>query len=137
MEALSRGARKAVMVEKSGVCLRAIEKNIERLGFKDRALALKADVLSGLVWLMHYCDYEGYDIVFVGAPYRNEENLPVEYSSPTINIIFRDNIMPKSGVIVCQHHKKEKIALGKEGRICKTCFFGDTVVDFIRSRNEK
>src|SRR5512137_1863258 len=54
LEALSRGAVKVVFVEKEGICLKTIEKNIAALGFTERAKALKADVLSGLKWLEHF-----------------------------------------------------------------------------------
>jgi 16S rRNA (guanine(966)-N(2))-methyltransferase RsmD len=132
LEALSRGASKAVFVEKDGVCIKTIEKNIAALGFGDRAKVLKADVLSGLKWLEHFSDYKGYDIVFMGPPYRTEENLPLFYSMRTLELLAEAGIANPGAVIAVQHHKKEEVSAppGLQHTRCEK--YGDTNVDFFR-----
>lgn len=46
IEALSRGAAWATMVDRSGACVEAIRRNVEKLRFADRAVALCADALA-------------------------------------------------------------------------------------------
>ncbi len=132
LEALSRGAASVVFVEKAGLCVKIIEKNVESLGFKEQAKVLRADVLSGLKWLEHYANYEGYDIIFLSPPYRDEENLPLSYTSKTLALIAEGGIMGPKCLIVAQHHKREKIEIppGLEGTRQEK--YGDTLVDFVR-----
>jgi len=132
LEALSRGAAKAVFVEKDGLCMKVIEKNIVQLGFAEKAKALKADVLSGLKWLEHFADYKGYDIVFMGPPYRTEENLPLSYSYETLKLLADAGIANPGCVIVCQHHKKEDVPTPEGLEHTRREKYGDTTVDFYR-----
>jgi 16S rRNA (guanine(966)-N(2))-methyltransferase RsmD len=133
LEALSRGAAKVVFVEKDGQCMKVIEKNIAALGFGEKAKALKADVLSGLKWLEHYSDYKGYDIVFMGPPYRTEENLPLFYSVETLTLLAEANIAAPNATIVVQHHRKEPVTPVPPGLVhVRKEKYGDTDVDFFR-----
>ena len=134
LEALSRGASSVVFVEKAGLCVKIIEKNVESLGFKEQAKVLRADVLSGLKWLEHYANYEGYDIIFLSPPYRDTENLPLSYTSKTLALIAEGGIMGPDCLIVAQHHKREKIEIppGLEGTRQEK--YGDTLVDFVRKK---
>ena len=111
LEAMSRGAAKTVFVERDGLCMKVIEKNIAALGFSDQAKALKGDVLSGLKWLEHFADYKGYDIVFMGPPYRTEENLPLFYSMKTLEMLAAAGITSPGARVIVQHHKKKKFPL--------------------------
>jgi 16S rRNA (guanine966-N2)-methyltransferase len=132
LEALSRGAGKVVVVEKDGVCMKTIERNIAHLGFGDKAKALKADVLSGLKWLEHFADYKGYDIIFMGPPYRTAENLPLAYSVKTLELLVEAGIANPGAVIAVQHHKKEAVSAPKGLEHTRREKYGDTDVDFFR-----
>ncbi len=48
LEAISRGAGKCVFVERAAVCLATIKKNVEHLGFEDRAVVRRADLAKGV-----------------------------------------------------------------------------------------
>ena len=132
LEALSRGASKVVFVEKEGICVKTIEKNIAALGFTEKAKVLKADVLSGLKWLEHYSDYKGYDIVFMGPPYRTSENLPLFYSVETLTLLSEAKIVTPTALIVVQHHKKEVLTPVPGLEHVRNERYGDTDVDFFR-----
>lgn len=132
LEALSRGASKVVFVEKEGICVKTIEKNVESLGFTEKAKVLKADVLSGLKWLEHFSDYKGYDIVFMGPPYRTEENLPLSYSAETLRLLVEGGIAAPKALIVVQHHKKEDVPTPDGLEHVRREKYGDTDVDFYR-----
>jgi len=67
IEALSRGAERAVLVDHD---TRPALGNVERLGLRERAELVRADVAR---WLQANSDPQGggaFDLVFVDAPYR-------------------------------------------------------------------
>ncbi len=132
LEALSRGASKVVFVEKEGVCVKTIEKNLAHLGFSGRGKVLKADVLAGLKWLEHFADYQGYDLVFMGPPYRTAENLPLAYSVKTLELLAEAGIAKPSAVIAVQHHKKEEVPAPVGLEHVRREKYGDTFVDFFK-----
>jgi 16S rRNA (guanine966-N2)-methyltransferase len=132
LEALSRGASKVVFVEKEGICVKTIEKNLASLGFAEKGKVLKADVLSGLKWLEHFSDYKGYDLVFMGPPYRTSENLPLFYSMETLTMAAEAGIVTPTGMIVVQHHKKEVLSAVPGLEHVRHERYGDTDLDFFR-----
>ena len=132
LEALSRGAAKVVFVEKEGLCVKTIERNLEHLGFSEKGKVLKADVLSGLKWLEHFSDYKGYDLIFMGPPYRTSENLPLAYSVRTLELLAEAGIADPAAVIAVQHHKKEEVAAPAGLEHTRREKYGDTYVDFFR-----
>ena len=67
IEALSRGAARAVLVDRD---TRPALGNIERLGLRDRAEMVRADVGHWLGAVPTDPDAPRFDLVFVDAPYR-------------------------------------------------------------------
>jgi 16S rRNA (guanine966-N2)-methyltransferase len=68
LEALSRGAETAVFVESDSVAVKAIERNLEKLGLEGRIV--RADVRRHVSR-----ESERYDVVFVDPPYEMVESL--------------------------------------------------------------
>lgn len=64
-EALSRGASKAVCVEKNSKVVQLIKKNILRLNVEDAIQIFQEDVLHFLA----HSPEEGYDLIFIDPPY--------------------------------------------------------------------
>ncbi|HVV38461.1 MAG TPA: RsmD family RNA methyltransferase [Acidimicrobiales bacterium] len=62
IEALSRGAARAIFVDNAPASLRAIEENLEALGFADRSTIVRADAST-------YRPASPVDIAFVDPPY--------------------------------------------------------------------
>ncbi len=67
IEALSRGAKRAVFVDSAPVAVRLIKKNLSRLGLDDRAAVLQMDALRAIGALCR--KGERFDIVFLDPPY--------------------------------------------------------------------
>ena len=65
LEALSRGASHARLVERDPAALAVIERNIADLGESDRAEVLRGDALLSSSW-----GEEPWDVVFFDPPYR-------------------------------------------------------------------
>ena len=131
MEALSRGALKTVSAEKEIACLKAIKKNAEHLGFNDKATILKADLLKPLAWLSAYSEGGGYDIIFMGPPYRDIKNTPLFFTGPVLNQIAESKLLAPKGLIVAQHHKKETFTVPETLQIVREEKYGDTTVHFL------
>ena len=132
MEALSRGALKTVSAEKEIACLKAIKRNAEHLGFSDRATILKADLLKPIAWLKAYAEGDGYDIIFMGPPYRDIKNTPLFFTEPVLKQIAEAKLLASNGLIVAQHHKKETFALPENLQIVREEKYGDTTVHFLK-----
>ena len=75
IEALSRGARCAVLVENSGKAVRCIRENLERTHLADQARLLQQDAVAALQTLEG--EYSHFDIVFMDPPYRKELEMAV------------------------------------------------------------
>ena len=70
LEALSRGAKRAVMIEKDTEALKYIIENVNSLGYEDRCRAYKNDVLRAVEILGR--KGEKFDIIFMDPPYKEE-----------------------------------------------------------------
>lgn len=67
IEALSRGAREAVFIEKDKEALNCINKNIATTHFEEKAVVIASDVFSGLY---NITSKEPFDIIFMDPPYN-------------------------------------------------------------------
>lgn len=136
LEALSRGAGKVVFVEKERMCLRVIEKNLDRLGFRDRACVLKGDVLSGVEWLEHYSrleDGQGYDLIFMGPPYTGADKRRLDFTSRVLELVSASGILAESGWVAAQHHVKEQVKNPNGLEFFRRSKYGDTFISFFKN----
>ena len=72
IEALSRGAASAVMVEASAPAVATLRRNLEALGLTDRVRVVRHDVMAALEQLA--AGAERFDLVFVDAPYAADRS---------------------------------------------------------------
>ena len=85
IEALSRGAKLAVMIENNPKALECIRENLARTKLEDRVLVMGNDVITSLRRLEGH-NYR-FDVVFMDPPYNHGwEKLVLEYlsSSPMV-----------------------------------------------------
>jgi 16S rRNA (guanine(966)-N(2))-methyltransferase RsmD len=125
IEALSRGAQRAVFVEASPQSLKFIHENLRMLGWEKRAIVHRADVVSGLLWLR-----DSFDIIFLGPPYKDEKKQALMLTSPTLRHIVAAGILKPGGWIVGQHHIKEPVVTPPQLTLFREEKYGDTVVSF-------
>lgn len=133
LEALSRGALLAVMVDREPACIKNIHRNLAHLGFEDRAQVLKGDVLKPLDWLLAYSDNEGYDIIFMGPPYRDINNKMLSFSEPSLKNVAEARLLAPNGILVIQTHKTEVFNIPATLTVFRTEKYGDTLVRFLRA----
>lgn len=96
IEALSRGAESAVIVDNSANSLKAVRSNIEACGFSDKARVIQSDYAS-------FCamSRDTFDIVFLDPPY-NEGLL-----MPALKSVLP--LVSDYGIIVCEHPMDVKL----------------------------
>ena len=136
LEALSRGAAKTVMVDREPACIKNIHRNLLHLGFEDRAKVLRGDVLKPLDWLLAYSNNEGYDIIFMGPPYRDLNNKMLAFSEPALKNVADATLLAKNGIVILQTHKTEEFAVPEQLEIYRVEKYGDTLVHFLRHKAE-
>jgi 16S rRNA (guanine966-N2)-methyltransferase len=68
LEAISRGAKRCVFVERAAVCLATIKKNVDKLGFAARATIRRADLARGLGGLLA-AGLAPFDLVLMDPPF--------------------------------------------------------------------
>lgn len=136
LEALSRGAAKAVLVDIEPACVKVIKRNLTHLGFEDKATVIKGDILKGLHWTRAYAE-EGYDIIFMGPPYRDINEKMLSLSTPALAQVAANELLAKDGYIVLQHHATEKFTTPDAFEVYREEKYGDTLVHFLRYKREK
>ncbi len=96
IEALSRGAKKAVFVDLNRDSVRVINDNLTHCQLKDKATVFNGDGLS-----YAKTSREKFDIIFIDPPYRN--GLALKALSLAVNVIN------EGGIIVCETDIKEEL----------------------------
>ena len=127
LEALSRGARLAIFVEKERKAVAAIRANIEALSFADRAEVYSLDVSSALKILQK--NSAKFDIIFLGAPYGSPDLLKA------LTYLGEFNLLKQNGILIAEHRYKSNLEdrIGALIRIREERY-GDTIFTFYKSR---
>lgn len=104
IEALSRGAASAVLVDRDRAAAAVIARNIEALGLDDRAAVLQEDALAALSSLGS--SGERFDLVLIDPPYAEAESL-AERLAPALVGVLADGAR-----VVCESDRRSPIELG-------------------------
>ena len=125
IEALSRGAEAAILVDASGEASRAIRENLSRLSIANRCRLLNMPVQRALRHLER--QHETFDLIFIDPPYG--QNL-VER---TLTIIAQTSILRASGIAVAEHSVRDQVS-DRYGdlALCDRRRYGDTLLSFFK-----
>lgn len=99
IECLSRGAARAVLIEKNPKCLPVIRDNLERTRLIGRAEIRNEDFEQFLI--KHNSDKEKFDIIFLDPPHNKGLGLRA------MDLIASKGALQDEGMIVVEHHAKE------------------------------
>ena len=123
LEALSRGAASALLVDESEAAAKLIRRNLDALGFTDRARIWANPVAKALSRLAR----EGavFDAIFLDPPYDGG------WAGRTLAGIARMGTLEPGGVAVAEHSVRERVeerygSLARRDRRQ----YGDTVLSF-------
>ena len=123
LEALSRGAAQAVLVDSAEGAVRVIQENAATLGYQDRARVLRLDVLRALRLL----EKQGarFDLVFVDPPYQGTA------AAATLAALGGGSLLAPGALVVVEHDNRNRPG-EQHGALCLTQRrkYGQTEVSF-------
>ena len=90
IEALSRGASRAVFVDSSPEATKLIKENVQLCGFSDRSTIKTCDASGYLK------NAEKFDIIFIDPPYNTQ------LADKTLERIFEFDKLNTNGIIICE-----------------------------------
>ena len=129
LEALSRGAARAVIVDSSRAAIEVIRRNAGNVlkdALAERALILKTDYRSAISAL----NGRRFDLVFLDPPYRMLEAYP-----DAIERLWKAGALSEGAVIVAERRQDAVIRVPEDFEIYDTRHYGETSIDFVRQRN--
>jgi 16S rRNA (guanine966-N2)-methyltransferase len=120
LEALSRGAANAVLADKSRQAIECIRRNVETLGYSDRAVILQGEwqaVVKRIPETQH-----GFDLVFLDPPYD------LATYADMAEMLRSRRLLKEDALIVIEHHKDVAVELSPlfAMKDCRT--YGDTLI---------
>ncbi len=123
IEALSRGASKAVFVDELDVCADTIQKNLQHTKLDLKAEIIKKDVFSGIMHLMQ--KKQQFDIIFMDPPYRMGLSLPV------LEKIASCSLLKKNGYIIVESSAKIPLEPLKGFQVVREKVYKTTVLTWL------
>ena len=125
IEALSRGATEAVLVDSSTPSAKAIRENLHRLGLASRTQFLAMPVTRALRLLAR--QGETFDVIFIDPPYERH------LIEPALEIIDKEMLLRGLGVAIVEHSIREPIPLRLENlHLSDQRRYGNTMLSFFR-----
>lgn len=100
IEALSRGAKKVVLCDKSKKAINIIKLNLEKTHLEKDAIVLQEDYNKALNFLK---DKYQFDLIFLDPPYKEE------FVKESIEKIIQLDLLKKSGKIIIETDDEERI----------------------------
>jgi len=126
IEALSRGAARAVFVDGFRESLDVVKQNIDLAGFTDHAEAVLSKVEPFLKKRTG-----PYDIVFLDPPYKME-------LLPLLQLIAASTLLKPDAVVIAEHFKKQPSPERAGGlERYREAVYGDTVLAFYKDSSQE
>ena len=130
LEALSRGARCVVFVDRAQNSLALLKKNLELCGNPKEAIVLASDAWQ-VRKMPRFIHSAPYDIIYIDPPYA-QENL-----SPLIRELSNKETLSPQGSIIVEHFWKTDMPSSVESlQQSRTARYGDTMLTFYQRTSE-
>ena len=125
IEALSRGAVEAILVDSSAQSGKAIRENLRRLNLASRGKLWMMPVTRALPLLAR--QGETFDLIFMDPPYERR------LIEPALKIIDKETLLRDSGVLIAEHSVREPITFHLETlNLTDQRRYGSTTLSFFR-----
>ncbi len=122
LEALSRGADYAVLVDKARPAMDCIRRNISTLGACESTLCLQADWRKALQKPLP----KTFDLVFLDPPYS------LTLYQEITDMLAEQNLLREDALIIIEHRKNESFSLSPTFTLQDQRHYGDTGIRFYR-----
>jgi 16S rRNA (guanine966-N2)-methyltransferase len=130
IEALSRGAREALFVDRSPSALSAVRENLARTGLDDRAGIERSEVRRFLE--REPVHPEGFDLVFLDPPYEAGH----EELDPVLGLLGAKPLLREGfTVVLSRGSRSSNSVIPLHWSVARRLSYGDTVVTLFRSRD--
>lgn len=111
LEALSRGAQKAVLCDSSRDAIKIIKQNIEKTRTNEKTFLLNCDYKKALEKFKE--EKIKFDIVFLDPPYKTD------FAEQAVKIILQNNLLNEEATIILETDDEEKVINNLDTRIIK------------------
>lgn len=130
IEALSRGATAAVLVEVSPRSAAVIRENLRLCNYRERAQLWVAPVARTLRALAR--QGESFDLIFLDPPY--DKGLV----GPSIELVAAGDLLSASGTLVAEHSAREALSTGYGALVLNDQrHYGDTRLSFFQHAEQR
>jgi 16S rRNA (guanine(966)-N(2))-methyltransferase RsmD len=127
IEALSRGAKRAIFIEKGRQASRLIQKNLLQCGMKERSEILPKDALRAIGILGQR--KESFDLILMDPPYQ--EGL----IQKTLTKLGSERIYHEDSILIVEHNRREILPnLMVRWDLIRQRKIGDTIISFLKPR---
>ncbi len=122
IEALSRGAKRAIFIEKDRYAYRLVRENLRHVGINGEAEVYCTDFTVALKKLSG----KKFDIIFCDPPYA------AGYEQQILQLIQKYDILSEDGIIFIEHSSENKLQNPPNGFIIDTRECGNTAISFLQ-----
>ncbi len=131
LEALSRGARHAFLVDKSADAVRVIEENAKKTKLIDKCTVVKDEYLS----FIRRNRGRKFDIVFLDPPYASN------YYVSALSSMLENDLLKNSTLIICESEREDILdgdtVLRSKLDVLKQSRYGRVIITILRKHNEE
>jgi 16S rRNA (guanine966-N2)-methyltransferase len=128
IEALSRGARSAVLIDRSRAAVKLIRRNLAACRLDERTRVICWDIRRDLNCLSSRpC---GFDLVFMDPPYGRDSVMPA------LDVLLASGVLAENACLVVEHAVDEAVAWRRGLRLDDQRRYGRTRVTFLVAGND-
>ncbi len=124
LEALSRGAGDAVLVDRGQEAMQAVRRNVAHTGFEGQCLCLLSDWQAALKRLA--AQERRFDLVFLDPPYDTIDIMTV------LSTVAASGVLAPEALLVAEHRARTAVAPEPPLAAVDQRRYGDTTVTIIR-----
>lgn len=128
IEAVSRGAERAVLVEKNGGALNIIRQNLAKIRADEDEIKVMKNSAEGALELLA-AKGEKFDIIFMDPPYK----IAGEQAIKAAALIKKHGLLSEDGILIVEHSDEFPLMLEDMAlEHYRSCSYGITVITFFK-----
>lgn len=124
LEAISRGAKSAVLIDMDRAACDCIKKNMDSTHLAERCRLISRDYKAAIEQLAR--EKQVFDVVFIDPPYR------MENTGEMCAELYEKGLLSEECLIVVEHRRGMAPLLGLEFEASDLRNYGDTQITFVR-----